>query len=87
MQDSTIKDRRIKLIDPHVNKLMENTDERTARIIYLSSKIAECEYYLKDGRMSNPMKIKWRKRALKDYKKELEELENNPSSLTKIGTL
>ena len=51
-------------------------EEQTARIIYLTSKIAECEYYLKDGRISNPMKIRWRKRDLKDYKKELKTLES-----------
>ena len=54
-----------------------NEDQKTKRIIYLTSKIAECEYYLNDGRMSNPMKIRWRKRDLKDYKKELEELEKH----------
>lgn len=44
------------------------------RIDKLESEIFYHRFYLSDGNMSNPMKIKWRKRDLKNAEKEINEL-------------
>lgn len=52
-----------------MTKEERNTIEN--RIVDLELEISEHEYYLCDGRMSNPMKIKWRKRDLNKCKLKL----------------
>lgn len=54
--------------------------EDTTRIAVLEIEIEQHKYYLSDGRMSNPMKIKRRKRDLKNAQAELLELKNHPIS-------
>ncbi len=44
------------------------------RIFVLELEIENHEYWLSDGRMSNPKKIKYKKRALKKAKKELNDI-------------
>ena len=48
--------------------------ETKGRIFQLELEIDNYEYWLSDGRMSNPVKIKYRQRALKKAKKELNDL-------------
>jgi len=49
-------------------------NECNQNILNLKLEIENHEYWLNDGRMSNPKKIKYRKRALKRAQRELKEL-------------
>ena len=45
-----------------------------SRITKLELECEQHKYWLSDGNMSNPMKIRWRKRDLKNAQKEISEL-------------
>ena len=45
-----------------------------SRITKLELDCEQQRYWLSDGNMSNPMKIRWRKRDLKNAQKEISEL-------------
>lgn len=49
-------------------------NETESIMLHLQLEIDNHEYWLNEGRMSNPKKIKYRERALKKAKKELKEL-------------
>ena len=51
-------------------------NETESIMLQLRLKIDNHKFWLSDGRMSNPIKIKYRERALKKAKKELKELKS-----------
>ena len=53
--------------------MMENTTKELD-ILYLERKIEDHLFWLNSGSMSNPKRIKYRKRALKKARKELKQL-------------
>jgi hypothetical protein len=57
-----------------MKKEITTAEDARARIIKLNDNITDNEYWLRDGGMSNKIKISMRRRDIKDDKKEIEEL-------------